>query len=1036
MVYILIESSLVIVLVAQIRAGLWVRNGFGMRAQQLHYKEYSLRENTYDQDVYFMQMALLIVDPSLVFAAILDRFALIDWIATSDASHDTYEPQQAIAMAEEMLYLLIVMLSDTTYAAGLSDQTALQREIVHNLCLGPCQYSELMRRVSEKYADDPSLDRILGQVSQFKQPVGVADQGTYTLRPEYFSEVNPYFPRYTRNQREEAEKIVREQLKKATDSNSEPVIIPKALNITNGPFVGLAAAFESDVLHRIIFYSLKAGHARTSTNAQVSFSEVLVDEALHLTMLALIERPDSFAKFAASPAPRDSKSASSSSDATLIHLLAKIETDERTKAVWHKARWCLDRFAEVLGSTFDVNACRTIEDNSAAKALDAKRAAAKARQNAIMQKFAQAQQSFLDNVLDEDDDDEDADEDMEDTVSAPVKPSLGSCIVCQDELDDSQAFGVLALVQASNFLRVTPSTGDENLLREVLATPSSLDSDASSLRPFGIAGKRLPVSTEDDSGDGISQAFPQSTQTGLYASACGHMMHLACFDTYYKSVEQRHHTQPVRNHPENIHRREFVCPLCKSLGNVLLPYSVDIDSQKRDTATTSSHGLAEWSQAMRDPLQDASDQGVPVAFAEEILQKARNLNTVPSTEGYGLKPWRISLSLPSMFPQDFSSSPIPQMVGRLLAVLDPLKQEIGGARRLPFTIPGDLLAYTVSSLEAAGRGSGEDVDEVTQATVRMLKSFILVLNTLVQVQLGADPDKPDDTAAMAIYPHLGGIFAQSSQNADFFRLSPLTTLIEVAVVKPEWFRHVVVYAFYTELVKTFLNLCRLQQALSISIDATPGFDEAEASEYEALASIRPLFMGPENQTPSAPSLGRLLYAYMLPFLRRAMIVTTALGGNAPRGQASDKKESEFKRLLSALDIPPPSEVFATLPDVASPAVQFIRQHIVALRDSIPGWRLGSDSNGVYGGFIPDHLVPPGDVSPLLHPGIYELIGLPQQLDTLTAVGLHSKCERCGTVPDDPGLCLLCGDIVCCQSFCCMDSEEEAQHGECNTHMWT
>ncbi|EGG06900.1 uncharacterized protein MELLADRAFT_86320 [Melampsora larici-populina 98AG31] len=40
------------VLRAQLRAGLWVRNGFRFRVQGLHYREYSLRETTFNQDIY------------------------------------------------------------------------------------------------------------------------------------------------------------------------------------------------------------------------------------------------------------------------------------------------------------------------------------------------------------------------------------------------------------------------------------------------------------------------------------------------------------------------------------------------------------------------------------------------------------------------------------------------------------------------------------------------------------------------------------------------------------------------------------------------------------------------------------------------------------------------------------------------------------------------------------------------------------------------------------------------------------------------
>ena len=40
---------------------------------------------------------------------------------------------------------------------------------------------------------------------------------------------------------------------------------------------------------------------------------------------------------------------------------------------------------------------------------------------------------------------------------------------------------------------------------------------------------------------------------------------------YLQSTEQRHAMQVARSHPEDLSRLEFICPLCKSLGNTLLP---------------------------------------------------------------------------------------------------------------------------------------------------------------------------------------------------------------------------------------------------------------------------------------------------------------------------------------------------------------------------------------------------------------------------------------------------------------------------------
>ncbi|ORY89075.1 hypothetical protein BCR35DRAFT_300874 [Leucosporidium creatinivorum] len=1022
----------VIVLVAQVRVGLWVRNGFAMRAQQLHYKEYSLRENTYDQDIVFLQSAMVILDPSLVLVAILDRFQLLDWLASpSSADHPTFEPAQAMAMAEEMVYLIVIMLSDPTYAGGLSNEAILRRELIHNLCLGSSPYSDLMRRVSEKFADDPALTRILADVSTFKHPVGTADQGTYTLKPECFTEVNPYFPRYSRNQREEAEKIVREQLKKQGGGN-EPVIVPKPLGIERGPFVTLAQSFGSDALHRIIFYSMRTDEL------------VLVDEALHLCMLSLVESPAVFASFASNPAPRESSISeeveSAAQDETLLHLLVKIEEDERMKAVRHKAKWCLDRLNELLGP--QVNALRKVEDTaSPAKALDAKRLAAKARQEAIMKQFAQAQQSFLDSVDDEDDE-EDEDEGME---GEAAKPSLGSCIVCQDELDSSRAFGALTFVQTSNIIRLTPEGDNADYQSEILATPSSLDHDASHLRPFGIASQKIPVNADDDSGDGLSKGFSsQHTQSGLFASACGHMMHLACFDTYYKSIEQRHHVQPTRCHPENTTRCEFICPLCKSLGNVLLPATVE--SEAFDTAVD-QHDLAEWAQLAMDPTAAAIAQGAARLAVEEAQQKSRNLQARTTNGVMGLKPWRISLTLPSSVPSEFAGGE-PLMTARLLVVLDPLMQEINGGSGVSF-IPNELLAYTISALEVASRGQGEAVDAVSDATSRMLKSFLLVLANLVHAQTGLEASQ--DLAAMAVLPHLGGIFASDKRNSDFFALDPLATIIEAAAVMSSAFHHIVAFAFYTELVRNYLAISKLAESSATVIEHQGDAADKAVGECASLALVRLFFVSPSatglQSEAGVSTLGKLLYSYTLPFLRRAAIVHRTIFGPDAHDMAADAdldldESTEFARLLHLLRIPSPAVALRQDVPPSAPAVAAIQAHVFALRDSVPGWRQNLANPA------PDSIDPltslplalPESIltscPPLQHPAIYELIGLPHQLDTLAAESLQRKCERCNQVPADPALCLFCGQIVCSQSFCCMDSEDEAQHGECNMHMWT
>lgn len=1031
--------STVIVLVAQIRAGLWVRNGFGMRAQQLHYKEYSLRENTYDQDIYFLQTSLVILDPSLVLMAILNRFQLQSWLAGND-QHPVYEPAQAFAMIEEMLYTIIVLLSDPTNIAGKSNRECLKREIVHHLCLGPCAYSDLMRRVSEKFSDDPTLDKVLAEVATFKLPAGTADQGLYALKPEFFTQVDPYFPRYSRNQREEADRLVREHMKKASPLARSSVIVPARLDITQGPFVSLSLAFNSDLLLQIIYFSMKHGQSRGTL-----FSEALVDEALHLSMLAIVEQPTFFAHFA-----NERILSTRPGETTLVELLVKIEEDDRMKPVRQKAQWCLDQLTKLVGPS--ISSLRRVEDVLApALAMDAKRLAAKARQEAIMKQFADAQLSFLNSS--ENIDEESADEvEVEDqemegvNMSDGTRPkrmgkSPGTCIVCQDQLEATRPFGSLSLIQTSNFIRLTPTAtafnsratvNSRNLLAEVLDTPSSLDVDASASRPAGIAS---PTSTSNV--NGISMGFPQETKAGLYASACGHLMHLSCFETYYRSIEVRHHLQPTRCHPESCERLEFVCPLCKSLGNVLLP--VTITDEEEDAIpmqdVLDSRSLDEWlkhraipvhyQKSVVDSLNQAPNRegqvpsenyeayilGLAQARRDSDLDACKEVNSQPSL-------WMLTEDIVTDFPEGFAGGE-PYMTAKMLQVAASLSTEIAlGDEGEETSLANGLIGYTISALEIASRGgtrsSSEKLshfadhstpvaDAVSEASIQMLKSLLAILLHLAIVKV----QRPH-IAGVSTLHRIGGLLSNTGV-AGNRRPAELARLIEISAVLPSAFQHVATLGFYSTLAHICDRILRgaeMLDELGQVNRSVEGMEEEEelSNIYRSLATIRSLTPDRPQRPLNQLALGKLLYTYALPYLRRCSILQRVVFNETHPPCSSPY---ELPRLIATLGIP-----FHTFGPETTPA------RTVRLRQHLELKWAGSE------------------FEQLSHPAIYELLGLPERLDTLAAESLVRSCKQCGTVPAEPALCLFCGEMVCSQSFCCMDGEEEAQNGECNVHMWT
>ena len=177
-------------MIAQIRTSLWVRNGFAIRGQLLHYRDFMLRELCYDQDIFILQTALIILDPNTVIVSILDRFGLLSYFCGA-ILNCVYEGVQLSSMVEEVLYLFITLFSENANASKMPLRVAVRREIVHALAMGPCSFTDLVKRVAERMVDDVCFEPVLKEVANFKPPDSTTDTGVYELKDEAFDEVNP-----------------------------------------------------------------------------------------------------------------------------------------------------------------------------------------------------------------------------------------------------------------------------------------------------------------------------------------------------------------------------------------------------------------------------------------------------------------------------------------------------------------------------------------------------------------------------------------------------------------------------------------------------------------------------------------------------------------------------------------------------------------------------------------------------------------------------------------------------------------------------
>lgn len=598
---------------AQIKANMWVRNGISLRHQASTYRGVGQRDVSHHRDIFLLQTAMVVCNPSRVLASIVDRFGMGGWVkGIFELKSEAQDDAQHLDVVEDMIHLLIILLSDRTSLIATDDeansrQLAMRRDIIHVLCFKPLSFNEICNKLPEKYQEQEDFHNVLDEMAIFKPPEGVSDVGTFELRHEFIEEIDPYIAHYNKNQREESELAYRKKMAKKTGKTPEEIVYePKHRPIPSGLFQHLGHFTNTGMFAQIIYYSLlyPLMAPRFTPTVPVTRLETFLQVVLHLILLAIREdstheddmvgdSPTSFVHIALSRPSRGSFMPDASNARTIVSLLNMLSTKEEFKGAQPKITLVLKRLKQRrpqafesafahLGIAVDRVNTSSPANTSAEEERDRRKKAALSRQAKVMAQFQQQQKSFMENQGEIDWGSElEDDEELDDAQGRKHgwKYPTGTCILCQEEADDRKLYGTFALLNESHILRQTDFQ-DPDHVREASQTPCNLDRSAEDIRPFGIARENRKMVEKVNSkgetflaerqtiGKGFDAKFSRS---GPVASSCGHMMHYRCFEQYYEATTRRHTHQIARHHPEDTRRNEFVCPLCKALGNAFLP---------------------------------------------------------------------------------------------------------------------------------------------------------------------------------------------------------------------------------------------------------------------------------------------------------------------------------------------------------------------------------------------------------------------------------------------------------------------------------
>lgn len=706
---------------AQMKANMWVRNGMSLRHQQGTYRGVQQRDVSHHRDIFLLQTAMVVCPPARVLVSIIDRYGLEQWMKgayeqKSDALDDVY----ALDIVEELIHLLIILVSDRTSLVSTAEETsphilAMRRDIIHVLCFKPLSFSEICSKLPDKFQDQEECQDILDEMTTFKPPEGLTDVGTFELKDQFLESIDPYIAHYNKNQREESESAYKKWMAKKTGrAASEIVFEPKLRLIESGVFSDLAAFTRTGIFAQIIYYSLlyPLRCEETTPTVPVTRVEAFLQVVLHLVLIAIAEDKtnedemsdaslQSFVHIALTSTAKSNFIPNAPESKTIAGVLEMLSQKEAFKFCHPKITLVLKRMKQKhpqnfetafarLGIPIDRISTASPASSNVQEEREKKKQAALDRQARVMAKFQQQQKDFLNNQGDidwgEDEmEDENLDHGVEDHKTYYQYPS-GKCILCQEETGkDGRLYGTFALMMKSTILRQTDFE-DPNFTREVSTTPLSLDRSADSIRPFGVAGEnREQVHKVTSSGVEISserqyvgKGFPsESTRTGPVSVGCGHIMHYKCFEVYYDASHRRHQHQIARHHPERLEMNEFVCPLCKALGNAFLPIIWPPKEERYPGAIQDQPSFFDWLESL------------PNGFGEDgRIRHDRRIDAKPASGGTNR-----SLALFMQNNNESIAAPLAAKMSELL--IDAWNPTTPGISR-PFTPAG--LAATVPTV--------------------------------------------------------------------------------------------------------------------------------------------------------------------------------------------------------------------------------------------------------------------------------------------------------------------------------------------------
>uniref|UniRef100_A0A671N0Y4 E3 ubiquitin-protein ligase n=1 Tax=Sinocyclocheilus anshuiensis TaxID=1608454 RepID=A0A671N0Y4_9TELE len=945
-----------VVLAAQVCADMWRRNGLSLVSQVYYYQDVKCRDEMFDKDVIMLQIAASKMDPNHFLMLVLLRFELFDIFNGNSSSKDQEVLKQWNRLTEEMLYLIIIIVGER-YVPGISHVTkedVTMREVIHLLCIQPMAHSSLVKSLPENESHETGLETVISKVAIFKKP-GVSGHGLYELKKECLKEFNPFFYHYSRPQHSKAEEA---QKKRRTQESSDKALRPPV----PPPFCPAFSNIVYLLCCDIFIHILKRIFQKAAEDRSNRWTEPMIQRALHLVGQALLEEKTQLESSSTEEVTFDFSLKAQSKISPFV--FSEIVSVCLSCKMFEVVKCLREKSGPVASFSVDHSTLEeSVQDKEKAE-RKRKAEAAKAHRQKIMAQMSAMQKNFIesnkmlyDNVPES--------SSQSDASRVAVGPQQGVCstdweaqicILCQEEQEvqaQAPAMVLTACVQRSTVL--TQNRG----------------------KTLSLKGS-YPL------------FMPPDLAVGTHTGSCGHVMHATCWQKYFEAVQN---TTRNRLHADliiDLENGEYMCPLCKSLCNTVIPL-IPVEPSKLNYESAELVGqhltLECWIQILSSRIR-----------GEEAAEEATALFDESRAE------FRSILSFGVQEPPKFSRS-ITEMLGVCATTVHRVGLQTAPNDLCPYmpVMSWNTCAYTIQAIENMLQEEGKPLfGSLQNRQLSGLKALVQfsAAQRLKSSQAVIQKHFADMLAVLVPVPNVEN--TPSILEVDFFHLLVGLVLSIPALYQEEAvdLQPSAVSTAYNHLyLLHLLTMTHMLQVLLASHGPGEGDEAQAAAELFSIVSQHTDRAGVTGFCVEGVKRG------VLPFLRCAALFFNCLTGVPPPEELSESPESQLHLLCSYLSLP--SNLFQLFQDHRDFVTTLIK-------------RYKSDA-----------------ISHLLFRYPHKrnrLIDLPEDYSVLLNQASHFKCPNSS---DDerkhPTLCLLCGVMLCAQSPCCQQQLNGEEVGACTAH---